>query len=82
MTITLIRQEPSAADAHIRHTQPNVTLHVTPPSKLIQNPGTLYIADEYATSFVPKLPTLVFVLLAIAAYQLLFSFSFSFSLSP
>lgn len=47
MAITLIRQEPSPTEAHIRYTQANVILHVTPESKLIQNPGTLYIADEY-----------------------------------
>ncbi|KAG0040229.1 hypothetical protein BGZ83_002624 [Gryganskiella cystojenkinii] len=46
MAITLIRQQPSSTEAHIRYTQANVALHVTPESKLIQNPGTLYIADE------------------------------------
>ncbi|KAF9954336.1 hypothetical protein BGZ72_004682 [Mortierella alpina] len=46
MTITIIRQAPSSAEVRIRYTQENVTLHVTPVSSLIQNPGTLYIADE------------------------------------
>ncbi|KAF9989517.1 hypothetical protein BGZ75_006064 [Mortierella antarctica] len=46
MTITIIRQAPSSAEVRIRYTQDNVTLHVTPVSSLIQNPGTLYIADE------------------------------------
>ncbi|KAF8934662.1 regulator of volume decrease after cellular swelling-domain-containing protein [Dissophora ornata] len=46
MTITIIRQVPSATEANIRYTQENVTLHVTPVSTLIQHPGTLYIADE------------------------------------
>ncbi|KAI7821540.1 regulator of volume decrease after cellular swelling-domain-containing protein [Gamsiella multidivaricata] len=46
MTITIIRQAPSATEAHIRYTQENVTLHVTPVSTLIQHPGTLFIADE------------------------------------
>ncbi|KAF9115861.1 hypothetical protein BGX27_006102 [Mortierella sp. AM989] len=46
MTITIIRQAPSISEARIRYTQGNITLHVTPVSSLIQNPGTLYIADE------------------------------------
>ncbi|CAO3567722.1 unnamed protein product [Mortierella alpina] len=46
MTITIIRQAPSSAEVRIRYTQENVALHVTPVSSLIQNPGTLYIADE------------------------------------
>ncbi|KAF9178641.1 hypothetical protein BGZ51_007608 [Haplosporangium sp. Z 767] len=46
MTITIIHHAPSATEAHIRHAQENVTLHVTPVSSLIQNPGTLFIADE------------------------------------
>ncbi|KAG0248366.1 hypothetical protein BG011_000152 [Mortierella polycephala] len=46
MAITIIHQAPSATEAHIRHTQENVTLHVTPASNLIRNPGTLLIADE------------------------------------
>ncbi|KAF9998546.1 hypothetical protein BGZ79_007758 [Entomortierella chlamydospora] len=37
---------PSISDARIRYTQENITLHVTPASSLIQNPGTLYISDE------------------------------------
>ncbi|KAG0209195.1 hypothetical protein BGX28_010482 [Mortierella sp. GBA30] len=46
MTITIIREAPSSAECRIRHTQDNVTLHVTPVSTLVQNPGTLYITDE------------------------------------
>ncbi|KAF9574084.1 hypothetical protein EC968_007476 [Mortierella alpina] len=46
MTITIIRQAPSSAEVRMRYTQENVTLHVTPVSSLIQNLGTLYIADE------------------------------------
>ncbi|KAG0019625.1 hypothetical protein BGZ80_005519 [Entomortierella chlamydospora] len=46
MTITIIHQAPSISDARIRYTQENITLHVTPASSLIQNPGTLYISDE------------------------------------
>ncbi|KAF9356508.1 hypothetical protein BGX26_005162 [Mortierella sp. AD094] len=46
MTITIIRQAPSISETRIRYTQENITLHVTPVSSLIQNPGTLYIADE------------------------------------
>ncbi|KAG0347414.1 hypothetical protein BG004_007775 [Podila humilis] len=46
MTITIIHQAPSPSEVKIRHTQPNVTLHVTPASSRVQNPGTLYIADE------------------------------------
>ncbi|KAG0324225.1 hypothetical protein BGZ99_002057 [Dissophora globulifera] len=46
MTITVIRQAPSATEVHIRYTQENVALHVTPVSTLIQHPGTLYIANE------------------------------------
>ncbi|KAF9288665.1 hypothetical protein BGZ68_010788 [Mortierella alpina] len=46
MTITIIRQAPTSAEVRIRYTQENVALHVTPVSSLIQNPGTLYIADE------------------------------------
>ncbi|KAF8953301.1 hypothetical protein BGZ52_000059, partial [Haplosporangium bisporale] len=46
MTITIIHQAPAPSEVKIRHTQPNVTLHVTPVSTRVQNPGTLYIADE------------------------------------
>ncbi|KAF9583126.1 hypothetical protein BGW38_010200 [Lunasporangiospora selenospora] len=46
MTITIIHQAPLSSETLIRHTQPNVTLHVTPVSRLIQHPGTLYITDE------------------------------------
>ncbi|KAG0092305.1 hypothetical protein BGZ92_010280 [Podila epicladia] len=46
MTITIIHQAPASSEVKIRHTQPNVTLHVTPVSTRVQNPGTLYIADE------------------------------------
>ncbi|KAF9439341.1 hypothetical protein BGZ76_000002 [Entomortierella beljakovae] len=46
MTITIIQQAPSVSEARIRYTLDNVTLYVTPASNLIQNPGTIYIADE------------------------------------
>ncbi|KAF9428456.1 hypothetical protein BGZ94_002333 [Podila epigama] len=46
MTITIIQQAPSPSEVKVRHTQANVTLHVTPPLSRVQNPGTLYIADE------------------------------------
>lgn len=46
MTITIVHQAPAPSEVKIRHTQPNVTLHVTPVSTRVQNPGTLYIADE------------------------------------
>ncbi|KAF8984938.1 hypothetical protein BGZ46_006425 [Entomortierella lignicola] len=46
MTITIIRQAPSVSETRIRYTKDNITLHVTPASNLIQNPGTLYITDE------------------------------------
>ncbi|KAG0301104.1 hypothetical protein BGZ98_008615 [Dissophora globulifera] len=46
MTITVIRQAPSATEVNIRYTQENVALHVTPVSTLIQHPGTLYIAND------------------------------------
>ncbi|KAI1311025.1 hypothetical protein EDD11_003567 [Mortierella claussenii] len=51
MTITIIRQAPSASETRVRYTQENVDLHVTPVSTLIQNPGTLYIADECLSFF-------------------------------
>ncbi|KAF9913929.1 hypothetical protein BX616_009296 [Lobosporangium transversale] len=51
MTITIIRQAPSIGETRIRYTQQNISLHVTPPSTLIQNPGTLYIADECLSFF-------------------------------
>lgn len=47
MAITILQQAPSPSEARIRHTQQNVTVHITPASKAFQNPGTLYIADEY-----------------------------------
>ncbi|KAK3813711.1 MAG: regulator of volume decrease after cellular swelling-domain-containing protein [Linnemannia elongata] len=46
MAITILQQAPSPSEARIRHTQQNVTVHITPASKAFQNPGTLYIADE------------------------------------
>ncbi|KAF9152152.1 hypothetical protein BG015_005705 [Linnemannia schmuckeri] len=46
MAITILQQAPSPSEARIRHTQQDVTVHITPASKAFQNPGTLYIADE------------------------------------
>lgn len=46
MTITILREAPSTTEAVIRHTQENVTLHITPVSNLVQHPGTLYVAQE------------------------------------
>ncbi|KAG9070250.1 hypothetical protein KI688_009585 [Linnemannia hyalina] len=46
MAITILQQAPSPSEARIRHTQQNVTVHITPASKAFQNPGTLYVADE------------------------------------
>ncbi|KAF9080723.1 hypothetical protein BGX29_012104 [Mortierella sp. GBA35] len=46
MAITILQQAPLPSEARIRHTQQNVTVHITPASKAFQNPGTLYIADE------------------------------------
>ncbi|KAG0293011.1 hypothetical protein BGZ96_003414 [Linnemannia gamsii] len=46
MAITILQQAPSPSEARIRHTQQNVTVHITPASKAFQNAGTLYIADE------------------------------------
>ncbi|KAH7036864.1 regulator of volume decrease after cellular swelling-domain-containing protein [Linnemannia elongata] len=46
MAITILQQAPSPSEARIRHTQQNVTVHITPASTAFQNPGTLYIADE------------------------------------
>ncbi|KAF9131403.1 hypothetical protein BGW39_001833 [Mortierella sp. 14UC] len=46
MAITILQQAPLSSEARIRHTQPNVTVHITPANKAFQNPGTLYIADE------------------------------------
>ncbi|KAG0237689.1 regulator of volume decrease after cellular swelling-domain-containing protein [Mortierella sp. GBAus27b] len=54
MTITIVRQVPSTAEALIRHTQDNVTLHITPASNLIQHPGTLYVAHECLYFFSPE----------------------------
>jgi hypothetical protein len=47
MAITILQQAPLPSEARIRHTQHNVTVHITPASRAFQNPGTLYIADEY-----------------------------------
>ncbi|KAG0312866.1 hypothetical protein BGZ97_010759 [Linnemannia gamsii] len=46
MAITILQQAPLPSEARIRHTQHNVTVHITPASRAFQNPGTLYIADE------------------------------------
>ncbi|KAG0281125.1 hypothetical protein BGZ95_006617 [Linnemannia exigua] len=46
MAITILQQAPLSSEARIRHTQPNVTVHITPANRAFQNPGTLYIADE------------------------------------
>ncbi|KAF9930304.1 hypothetical protein FBU30_000650 [Linnemannia zychae] len=46
MAITILQQAPLPSEARIRHTQQNVTVHITPASNAFPNPGTLYIADE------------------------------------
>ncbi|KAF9363908.1 hypothetical protein BGX34_003067, partial [Mortierella sp. NVP85] len=53
MTITILREAPSTTEAVIRHTQENVTLHITPVSNLVQHPGTLYVAQECLYFFSP-----------------------------